>query len=126
MPTRLYDRDDFVAEVIVFSEEGGGRRSPAFNGIRWDFGYADWKPNESIYMIWPDFFDEHNDSLPRDVGLPIGEPLIARFMIVNDHIRQIHQKRIRHGLEFFCHEGGKRVAKGTVTQITGLHEVRGD
>ena len=125
MAARLYDRDHFEAEVTIFSETDGGRRTPAFNGIRRDFGYADENAEDGIYMIWPDFFDEHGNSLDVDAALPIGIPLGARFTIVNDDLRHFHQSRIEPGLDFYCHEGNKRVAKGTVTRITGLNNASG-
>jgi len=122
---RLYQvPDDFETVIRIYSHEEGGRRTPPFNGIRWDFGYADDPPGSSIYMIMPDFFDEHGDSLPTDTPLPIGSELPARMTVINDQIRdEVHRSRIKEGLKFFFHKGGKRVAEGRVTRITGLvHE----
>ena len=116
--------DDFEALIRIFSTEEGGRFTPPFNGIRWDFGYADDAPGSTIYMIWPDFFDAAGDSLPTDQPLPIGVEIPARMAVVVDEIRtSYHRERIRVGTYFFCHEGSKRVAAGHVTRITGLlHE----
>jgi hypothetical protein len=123
---RLYRiPDDFEATIRIFSEIEGGRKTPPFNGIRWDFSYAsDEEPNQ-IYMIWPDFFLSSGDSLPTDSPLPIGVELSARMTIVVDEMReQLHRARVVPGLEFYCHEGSKRVAIGRVTRITGLYDVR--
>jgi hypothetical protein len=50
----LFPPDDFEATIRVYGPKEGGRRTPAFNGIRWDFVYADDGPNPpSLYMIWP-------------------------------------------------------------------------
>ncbi|GFZ89608.1 hypothetical protein GCM10011408_05750 [Dyella caseinilytica] len=76
-------------------------------------------------MIWPDFFSSTGDTLPTDSPLPIGMDLSARMTIVVDEMReQIHRARIAPGVEFYCHEGSKRVAIGRITRVTGLHDTR--
>ncbi len=117
--------DDFEAVIRIFSEAEGGRKTPPYNGIRWDFSYASDEGSNQLYMIWPDFFSSSGDSLVKDSPLPIGVELSARMTVVNDEMRaDVHRSRIVPGLEFYCHEGPKRVAIGRVTRITGLHEVR--
>ena len=125
MPDRLYPTDDFEARIRIFSSAEGGRRYPAVNGIRWDFAYAEPQPGDALYMIWPDFLDEACHSRSDADLLPVGEELPARMMIVVDAMReQVHRSRIAPGVRFFCHEGGKRVAEGVVTRVTGLFEPR--
>lgn len=127
MPKRLYPSDDFEARIRIFTSAEGGRRSPVFNGIRWDFAFAEQQPADTIYMIWPDFLDDEGDSRSNVEPLPLGEELPARMMIVVDEMREkIHRARIAPGVRFFCHEGGKRVAVGIVTRITGLFAPRGE
>lgn len=76
-------------------------------------------------MIHPDFFGPDGSSLPTDSPLPLGVDLSARMTVVIDEMReQTHRSRIRPGVEFYCHEGPRRVAVGRVTRITGLHDVR--
>jgi len=118
--------DDFEALIRIFRHDEGGRSINAFNGIRWDFAYEGDNIDETgIYMIWPDFFDENGNSLPTDQPLPVDKELPARMTIVMDEMREkIHAHRIKKGLRFFCHEGGKRVAEGQVTKITSLHASR--
>jgi translation elongation factor EF-Tu-like GTPase len=124
---RLYSTpDDFEAVIRIFSETVGGRKTPPFNGIRWDFSYASDPPSNQLYMIWPDFFSSSGDSLPTNAQLSIGIELPARMTVVVDEMReQIHRVRIAPGVEFYCHEGSKRVALGRVTRLTGLPDVRG-
>lgn len=120
---RLYKQpDDFEATIRIFSTDEGGRMTPPFNGIRWDFAYADDDVLATgLYMIWPDFVDEAGDSLPTDQALPIRVALQARMTIVVDEMRsKLHRERIFVGAQFYCHEGSKRVASGTVTKVTGL------
>lgn len=114
---RLYRYDDFTAHIRILSVQEGGRLTPAHNGIRWDFAYAD--DRERQYMIWPDFHDASGASLAGE--LPVGITLAARMVIVVDDMRAWHASRLRPGVRFYCHEGSKRVAIGEVAAITGLH-----
>ena len=126
-PHRLYRvPDDFEATIRIMRENEGGRHSPPFNGIRWDFAYEDDDITETgIYMIYPDFFDDQGDSLPTDQPLPVDVILPARMTILLDEMRQtVHRDRIHVGTRFYCHEGSKRVAVGEVTKLTGLHQPR--
>ena len=117
----LYSFNDFEAIIRIFAAAEGGRNSSAFNGVRWDFGYADDPPDSGIYAIHPDFFDEDGSSLPTDKPLPIGIELPARMIIVRNEMREkVHRSRISEGTKFYCQEGGRRVAEGKVTRITGL------
>jgi translation elongation factor EF-Tu-like GTPase len=127
MSEKLYKvADDFEAEIRIFREDEGGRISAPFNGIRWDFAYdGDDITKSGIFMIWPDFFDAEGNSLSTYQSLAVDESLLARMTIVADEMREnIHRKRIHKGVRFYCHEGGKRVAEGIVTKITGLFNDR--
>lgn len=123
---RLYPTaDDFEATIRILTESEGGRRTPPFNGIRWDFCYAEDDPSDNLYMIWPDFHDPDGNSLPTDAPLPLGVELRARMTVVIDEMReQTHRARIKPGVGFYCHEGSRRVAVGRVTVVTGLHDAR--
>src|SRR5262249_3654088 len=76
----------------------GGRRTPPYNGIRWDFAYADDAPAEWLFMIWPDFFGADGHSLLTDQPLPVGVELSARMYVVADEMRaEMHRGRITPG-----------------------------
>ena len=125
MKSRFARPADFEAVVRIFTHEQGGRETPSFNGLRWDFSYAEEDPAEGTWMIHPDFVDERGDSLPQDRPLPLDIELPARFLIADDNLRgEVHRPRIQVGTRFFRHEGSKRVAEGRVTRITGLSEDR--
>ena len=69
--------------------------------------------------------DEHGDSLPEDKIVAVGVEMPVRMFILRDEMREhAHRARLREGVKFFCHEGGKRVAEGRVTRITGLFTER--
>ena len=49
----------------------------------------------------------------------------ARMTVVVDEMRaEVHRRRIAPGVRFYCHEGGRRVAEGTVTRVTRLFAAR--
>lgn len=113
--------EDFEANIEILSSEEGGRTTPAFNGIRWDFCYSEDDVKDGLYMIHPDFFGTDGESLEGQ--LPIGKPLNARMKIIVEEMKEkMHRKRIKVGTEFYCHEGARRVAKGKVSKITGLKQ----
>ena len=117
--------DDFQAVIRIYTTAEGGRPSPPFNGVRWDFAYADDPPAKELFMIHPDFCDEHGDSLPTDKPLPLSVELPARMVVIVDEMReQVHRSRVLEGVRFYCHEGAQRVAEGRVTRITGLFTER--
>jgi hypothetical protein len=125
MIDRLYQHDDFEAKIRVYGPNDGGRRTPAFNGIRWDFAYFEDRSPPTLYMIWPDFLANRGQSLPINEPLAIGISLPARMFVVVDEMRaKVHRDRIALGVRFYCHEGGYRVAEGIVTRITGLFSPR--
>ena len=114
---------DFEAKIKIYTKEQGGRDTPAFNGIRWDFAYADEDMLNQLYMIHPDFYDEKENSISKEIPLPTNKELSARMLIIaSDMKEKVHRKHISIGTKFFCHEGGKRVAEGHITKITGLFD----
>ncbi|WP_313145005.1 hypothetical protein [Stenotrophomonas sp.] len=116
-------KDDFEARIRLLAHEEGGRRHPAYNGIRWDFAYADASGEFELFMIFPEFLGEDSQPLAEDIALPVGPWLRARMRIVNRELRQtLHRDRIVEGVRFHCHEGPHVCAVGEVTRITGLHE----
>ncbi|MCR5889829.1 hypothetical protein LRS06_19050 [Hymenobacter sp. J193] len=124
-PYRLYAdfAVDFEARVRVLQPDEGGRQLPPYNGIRWDFRYAQ-DDLKAIYRLYPDFFNpETGDSWPAG-PLPVDEWLHARISIFSESARAFHQSRIRSGTSFYYCEGSRIVAEGTVTRLTGLLELR--
>lgn len=127
MGDRLHRHDDFEADFRIYTRAEGGRRAPPFNGVRWDFAYAEDQPPGTLYMIWPDFTAADGRSLPADRPLPVGPVLRARMLVYADEMRaEVHRGRIAPGVRFFCHEGPLRVAEGVVTRVTGLFTPRDD
>jgi hypothetical protein len=123
---RLHNiQDDFEAVIRIYTAAEGGRIAPIYNGIRWDFAYADDPPASQLYMIHPDFYDQQGDSLPIDQPLALSIELPARMVVIVDKMRaELHRSRIAPGIRFYCYEGRKPVAEGRVTRITGLFDQR--
>lgn len=125
--TRLYDHltDDFEARIRILPPEEGGRSTPALNGIRWDFRYAQGEHAEKHFMIYPDFYDSATGASLQDEWLPTNEWLCARMYILNHEIKDhTHQKMVRPGTSFYCCEGPTIVAEETVMRITGLFDAQ--
>lgn len=106
---------DFEAVIRLFSTEEGGRRTPAFNGVRWDFDYKNNSRDLGSYMIWPEFLEETGESWPKDVPLPIGVEIRALMYILDDELREsAHRERLLPGVQFWVIEGSRRVGEGWV------------
>lgn len=119
---KLYDHPGaFEAEITIFTEQEGGRKTPPKNGIRWDLTYAENNPEGRMFMIWPEFIDENGDSI--DTGVPLTGKLKARIHIVVKEMMEFHSGRISVGTKFFSMEGPKKVAKGVVTKVTGFSKI---
>lgn len=117
---RLYDRQaDFEAEITFLTESEGGRKTPPFNGIRWDFLYAGDDVKDGVYMIWPEFTDQEGNAIPTDV--PLKGTYYARMHIVDRELAEtLHRDRIKPGVRFFSMEGAHKVAMGIVIKVAGL------
>src|SRR4051794_22547247 len=82
--------DDFEAMIRITPEHQRGMHSPTFNVIRWELGDPGDPAGSSIYVIWPDFLDEHGDSRPRDTPLPVGLELPAAMTVISSELRSYH------------------------------------
>lgn len=126
IPDRLYPEFsiDFEARVRVLrADEGGPSQSP-YNGIRWDFAYAQDKPRRAYMWLYPDFFDSITGDSWRELPLPVDEWLHVRVSVFSEHMRPVHQAKIRAGTSFYYCLGSRIVAEGTVTRLIGLFEPR--
>lgn len=110
----------FEAEVTIYTAAQGGRQTPAYNGIRWDFALADDSDPLRLFMIWPSFQTCCGEPLPAGVPLPVSQKLIARFYPDRRHIDTLPLSKIVKGTVFYCHEGERRVAAGVVTDVKNL------
>ena len=94
MQERCEQPADFEATITVFTEEEGGRKKSAFNGIRWDFMYAGDAEKMQTYMIWPEFVDADGNLIPSDI--PLRGTLHAVMRIVDQNMRNtVHAGRLK-------------------------------
>ena len=58
---------DFRVSYSVFSAEDGGRKTPFYQGIRWDFAYEDKSIGKAkqVFIIWPEFVSATGEVLPE-------------------------------------------------------------
>lgn len=118
MNASFSDKADFEAEITIFTSEQGGRTSPTYNGIRWDFRYHGDNVSEGIYMIHPSFLDPNGCPVPKNQ--PLAGTLTAQMSIIISEMADDHRHRILVGTKFYCHEGRREVAIGKVTKLLAL------
>ncbi|MDO7852666.1 hypothetical protein [Hymenobacter convexus] len=105
----------------LFSVEEGGRKTPHFQGIRWDFSYEDeniGKPGQA-FMIWPEFVSSTGEVLPE--GEPMPRHGLADMFIVNPAFRNFHCQHISVGVKGHIHEGN-RIGVCEVVEVLALHQ----
>lgn len=109
---------DFRVSYSLYSEEEGGRKTPALQHIRWDFRYDAKAVSTGTFMIWP------------EILLPSGEMLLEGFVpmhgladmfILFPAGRVFHKQHICLGTRGYFVEGPHRVAVCEVVEILGLH-----
>ncbi len=114
---------DFEVSYSFLSFEEGGRQSGLpLQGYRCDWSYQGEDLEKSVvYMIWPEFEDDHGLALPAGVRVfPEGR---ARMRIVDGVLRRtIHRQRLRVGTKGYFVEGRRRVAEAEVIRILALNE----
>lgn len=117
---------DFEATIRILRPDQGGRKSVVFNGIRWDFAYAnDEREAFELFMIHPNFLDEVGNSLCSSIPLPVDVELQAGMTILIEEMwSKVHQARIKEGVKFYCCEGSKFVAEGIVTKVCRKSDLR--
>ena len=118
-PTNSAEEPDFKAVVRILTAREGGRHTPPFNGIRWDFRYFS-QSDDELSMVWPEFIDESGDAIPSD--RPLSGFVKARFHVRVEEMRDFHRQHAHPGVGFFCVEGAKVCAAGVLMQLTGLAE----
>ena len=111
---------DFQVHYQIIPESEGGRSSPPFQHIRWDWLYEDDDPEiAGISMIWPEAIDQNDLALPDGVIPTEGEALM--FIVVAER-RPFHANRIKKGVKGYWVEGARKVAICTVTRVLAINE----
>jgi hypothetical protein len=111
---------DVIAQYRFYTPEEGGRSSSPQQYYRGDFMYATDSIKDGIYMIYHEFIDSFGNVLPIDT-FPVSIEGAAYLRILNPKMRVIHRDRLCVGIEYFIMEGSRKVGKGIVTAIVGLH-----
>lgn len=117
---KLKHPPDFRVSYRFYTPEEGGRRTTASQGYRSDFWYyqPDLPPN-NIFMIWPEFEDEHRQLiLDTEIKVPLAGT--ARMWIIAKERRPFHRERLKLGMTGYFMEGPRRVAICEVIEICGL------
>ena len=111
---------NFRVSYSLFGPEEGGRRSPHFQHIRWDFSYEDETiaPRNWLFMIWPEFITPSGKLLPENEPMP--RHGLADMFIISNERRIFHCQHIKPGVRGFMHEG-KRIGVCEVVEVLDLH-----
>jgi hypothetical protein len=108
---------DFRVTYRIFTAEEGGRRTPACQGIRWDFRYEDKAISTGTWVIHPEFLDLAGNVLPIEPIPMMGQ---ANMFILNPDLRSFHQQHIQLGVRGYFVEGPTRVGVCEVVEVLGL------
>ena len=111
---KVFGREhDFRVKYRLFNPEEGGRHTPAFQGIRWDFWYPD-HPAGHLFMIYPEFEDSRGELLNTDI--PISNGGFANMWILNPEYFAYHRERLTVGTQGTFNEG-KPIAECEVISL---------
>ena len=108
---------DFRVTYRLFTAEEGGRKTSAYQGIRWDFRYEDKAISTGTWIIHPEFLGLKGEILPIEPLPMLGQ---ADMYILNPDLRSFHQQHIRPGVRGYFVEGPKRVGVCEVVEVLGL------
>lgn len=119
----IINRDyDFRVKYRLYSQEEGGRGTPVYQGIRWNFWYESEKhETQSIFIIWPEFEDEHKEIITSNIPVPVEGT--AQMWIINNDWFDYHIARIRAGTKGYFHEASRRVGECEVIELNFFRTV---
>ncbi|MBD2714876.1 hypothetical protein KBK19_07510 [Microvirga sp. STR05] len=109
---------DFRVSYSLYSAEEGGRKTPAYQHIRWDFRYDDESISTRTFHIWPEILHPDGTLLLNEHVPAHG---LADMFVVFPGSRAYHQQHIRLGVRGYFVEGARRVAVCEVIAVLHLH-----
>jgi hypothetical protein len=108
---------DFRVTYRLFTAEEGGRKTPAYQGIRWDFRYEDKAISIGTWMIHPEFLDLKGEVFPIEPLPMLGQ---ANMFILSRELCNFHQQYIQPGVRGYFVEGPTRVGVCEVVEVLWL------
>ncbi len=111
-------KPDFLVSYKLIPASEGGRKTPPFQHIRWDWLYDGDDP-AIVSMIHPEAIDEKGEPFPEG---PIPDNAYALMFILDTGRRGIHATRIKEGVKGFFVEGSRKVATCTAIKVLSIHE----
>ncbi|MGI4733579.1 MAG: hypothetical protein ACRYG7_00195 [Janthinobacterium lividum] len=110
---------DFRVTYRLFTAEEGGRKTPAYQGIRWDFRYEDKAISTGTWIIHPEFLGLNGQVLPVEPLPMLGQ---SNMFILNAELRSFHRQHIRPGTCGYFVEGPHRVGVCEVVEVLRLSQ----
>lgn len=104
--TEVFGREaDFQVTYQLFTAEEGVRRTPAYQGIRWDIRY-DEATRPQNWMVYPEFIDPDGFAIPNGPFAPVGR---ANMFALNPYWLSTHRQLVNIGTRGYFMEGSTRV-----------------
>lgn len=110
---------DFRVTYRLFTEEEGGRKTPAYQHIRWDFCYEDSAMPTGNLMVYPEFLDPDGKMIPNGPFAPVGQ---AAMFCLSTSGQTSHHPYIRPGVRGYFVEGARRVGVCEVVEVLGFRQ----
>ena len=110
---------DFRVTYRLYTAEEGGRKTPAYQGIRWDFRYEDKAISTHTHMIWPEFLAPDGKVLPPGPLPAFGQ---ANMFCLTAGPQLLHRQYIRPGVRGYFVEGSRRVGVCEVVEALRLKQ----
>ena len=110
---------DFRVSYRLFTDEEGGRKTPAYQHIRWDFCYEDKAMPAGNWMVYPEFLDPDGSIIPTGPFAPFGQ---AAMFCLSTNRQAPHYAYIRPGVRGYFMEGPRRVGVCEVVEVLGLRQ----
>lgn len=110
---------DFRVTYRLYTAEEGGRKTPAYQGIRWDFRYDDPAISTGTWMIRPVFLGL--DGLPLSL-VPLPHVGQADMYTLSGGLQAFHRQHIRPGVRGYFVEGSRRMGVCEVVEVIRLKQ----
>ncbi len=108
---------DFQVTYRLFPPEEGGRRTPVYQGIRWDSRLAD-ETRPHNWMVYPEFIDADGFIIPNGPVAPVGR---ANMFPLNSTLRAKYRPLVQPGTRGYFVEGSQRMGVWEVLEVFWGH-----
>ena len=76
---------------------------------------------DGIFMVHPEFLDEHGSPVPEGVPVPL-VGTASMWVLVPEMRASVHRARAEIGVRGYFMEGARRVGEVEIQRVVGLHD----